>query len=82
MSTFHARSAMIELLPWSSIWFGENIVTNLSKIIRLNALHSFPNCELEDQEMFLKTGRTVHHVVANDPPCVRVEAQASQIEIA
>ena len=41
MSTFHARSAMIELFPWISIWFGENTVSNSLKIVRVNALHSF-----------------------------------------
>ena len=39
-------------------------------------------CVWKTKELSLKTGRTVQHVVTNDPPWMRVEAQASQIEIA
>ena len=42
MSTFNARSATEALFPWSLIWISEDTAANLSKIVRLNALHSFP----------------------------------------
>ena len=48
MSTFHARSAMIELFPWISIWFGENTVSNSLKIVRVNALISFLTRQTEN----------------------------------
>ena len=65
MSTFHARSATEALFPWSLIWISEDTAANSLKIVRLNALHSFPNCELDAKEDLksLRTGRTVHHLL-------------------